>query len=187
MVIRVRKNKLEWGLLAACLALSLLGCGLSQVVATGAPPAPGNQPGQATETPQPGRAGLNASDLPAVIQAQAVPPSGSAPLAFRWDPLPGAASYLLVVAQANPYRVLWIWTGQVPDNQPGQAIQVAYGDPGNDDPEGLGELAADLKITPSTLLVAPPALDPGQKYLWSVLAYDSSGQYLGSSGRLPVP
>jgi hypothetical protein len=159
MAIKVRNSQIACLFLAACLALGLAGCSLTQGIPFGAQPK------------------LTFEDLPSAIQVKVVPAAGSLPLTISWNSLAPDASYAVIVAEKDPYKEIWIWTGQ--------ATQVAYGDPGIDDAEGLTGLTAALQITPSALLAAAPILDPKQNYLVSVLAYDTAGKFLGA-GQVPL-
>jgi hypothetical protein len=111
------------------------------------------------------------SDRVPAINVQVIPATATVPLTLSWNAISNATSYTVVVAEANPYRVIWFWVGS--------KTQVAYGDLGIEDDELTPDLVG-LPITPTKLLTRAPALEVNKAYVWSVTAMNDK-QMLAAS------
>jgi hypothetical protein len=116
------------------------------------------------------------SDLVPAINVRVTPATSSAPLFFSWNAVSNATSYTVVVAEANPYRIVWFWSGS--------KTQVAYGDLGIEDDELTPDLVG-LPITLTKILTRAPALEASKAYVWSVTAM-SDARVIAVSVALPL-
>ena len=116
----------------------------------------------ATATPKP--VTLAATLASGVAQIRTQSTAGTAPT-FSWQPVPGAAKYVVILSGGTPAHLPWAWSGT--------STSVQYGD-------------TSLSGVAGSETEAWPIPVPASAYTWSVLALDGGNHIIGVGLRLPI-
>lgn len=115
-----------------------------------------------TATPRPVSLAATLASGVAHIRAQS---SGGAVPTFSWQPVSGAARYVVLPSAGASVQLPWSWSGT--------STSVQYGD-------------TSLPNVPGSETEAWPVSLASSGYTWSVLALDSSGRVVGVALRVPA-